>query len=273
MSYPIEKPRHLYGEVVKSHHVAGLSLSETVYSSSLRLPRHSHGHAYICLVLQGSYTEIYGKRTRICKASTVIFHPPDEVHSDLFHSGGGRCFNIQVDPDWVNHVREYATILDCPADFYGGSLYWLTTRLYHEFRELDEIAPLAIEGLTLEIIAEASRSVRTADCKSPRWVEKTREHLHAQFFEHMTLTEIAALVGVHPVHLAREFRKHYRCTIGEYIRRLRIEFACHELATTEAPLVDIALAAGFSHQSHFSRTFKRLRGMTPNKFRAVCRSR
>ena len=269
----MENSGHLYGEVLKSHHVAGLSLAETAYSSSLRLPRHSHGRAYISLVLQGSYTETYGTRTRICKPSTVIFHPPDEVHADLFHSAGGRCFNIHVDHDWLNHVREYAATLDCPADFYGGSLYWLTTRLYHEFRELDELAPLAIEGLMLEIIAEASRAGKPTDCKSPRWIEETRESLHAQFSEHLTLSEIAASVGVHPVHLAREFRKHYRCTVGEYVRRLRIEFACHEIATTEARLVDIALAAGFSHQSHFSRTFKRLRGMTPAQFRAVCRSR
>jgi AraC family transcriptional regulator len=273
MSYPIENSGHLYGELLKSHHVAGLSLAETAYSSDLRLPRHSHGHAYISLVLQGSYTETYGKRTRICKPSAVIFHPPDEVHSDLFHAAGGRCFDIHVGPDWLNHVREYAAILDSPADFYGGSLYWLTTRLYHEFREPDEIAPLAIEGLTLEVIAEAGRSGKTGNRKSPRWIEKTRERLHAQFSERLTLTEVAASVGVHPVHLAREFRKHYSCTIGDYVRRLRIEFACHEIATTEAPLVEIALAAGFSHQSHFSRTFKRLRGMTPAEFRAVCRLR
>jgi AraC family transcriptional regulator len=78
---------------------------------------------------------------------------------------------------------------------------------------------------------------------------------------------IADLVGVHPVHLASTFRQHYRCTIGEYVRHLRIEFACRMISSSEASLADIALAAGFFDQSHFSKAFKQLTGMTPSQFR------
>jgi AraC family transcriptional regulator len=78
---------------------------------------------------------------------------------------------------------------------------------------------------------------------------------------------------VHPAHLAREFRRRRHCTIGGYVRRLRVEFACRELSSTDAPLAEIALAAGFSHQSHLTRTFKELTGMTPAKFRALSRAR
>jgi AraC family transcriptional regulator len=67
------------------------------------------------------------------------------------------------------------------------------------------------------------------------------------------------------------FQKHYRCTVGAYIRRLRIDFACRELANTEAPLVDIALAAGFCDQSHFTKTFRRHTGQVPSQFRESIR--
>jgi AraC family transcriptional regulator len=61
--------------------------------------------------------------------------------------------------------------------------------------------------------------------------------------------------------------------LGDHVRKLRIEFACHRLATSDTPLADIALTAGFSDQSHFSNTFKRYTGMTPAAFRRSARPR
>jgi len=80
-------------------------------------------------------------------------------------------------------------------------------------------------------------------------------------------------VGIHPVHLAREFRRHYQCTIGEYVRRLKVEYACLQISVSEASLHQIALAAGFFDQSHFARTFKQIMGVTPGNYRRFYRSR
>ena len=135
---------------------------------------------------------------------------------------------------------------------------------------MDEASPLAIEGLALEMLAEVSRrKVEVADRRPPRWLSQALDLLHEQFSEHLTIAYLATSVGVHPVHLAREFRKFYRCTIGEHIRQLRIEHACHELCVSTASLATIASAAGFSDQSHFSRIFKRLMQMTPAQYRAA----
>ena len=81
--------------------------------------------------------------------------------------------------------------------------------------------------------------------------------------------EIAAQVGVHPVQLARAFRKRYRCSVGELQRRLRLEHASRQLVTTHRTLAEIALAAGFSDQAHFCRVFKAHTGLTPARFRTT----
>ena len=80
-------------------------------------------------------------------------------------------------------------------------------------------------------------------------------------------------VGVHPVTLARAFRRTFGCTIGEYLRRLRIERAAEQLATGTQPLAEIALAAGFADQSHFSNVFRRRVGMSPSAYRREVRGR
>jgi AraC family transcriptional regulator len=54
--------------------------------------------------------------------------------------------------------------------------------------------------------------------------------------------------------------------VGEYIRRLRIEFACHSLSTSTS-LIEVALAAGFADQSHSARAFKLQTGMSPATYR------
>src|SRR5262249_41015038 len=101
----------------------------------------------------------------------------------------------------------------------------------------------------------------------PRRLQQARDYLHAHFTQSLSLDAIAAAVCVHSAHLTRAFRQHHHCTPGEYVRHLRVDYACHLLSTSETPLSHIALQTGFADQSHFSRTFKTLTGMTPAQFR------
>lgn len=263
---------HFCGQVIKSREVAGFTLTETAYSPGAKLPKHSHEHGYICFVRQGEYLETYGRKTRACKALTLAFHPPDETHSETFQGQEARSFNIEIGSRWIDRVREHSRILDSPAEFQGGTLASLAMKLYREFYSRDEVSALAIEGLILEFVAEASRrGSKTREPATPRWLEEAKELIHERFSENLSVTEIAESVGVHPVYLASVFRRHHHCTIGDYTRRLRVEFACREMSRSETPLVEIALAAGFAHQSHFSRIFKCMTGITPSVYRAGVR--
>jgi AraC family transcriptional regulator len=252
--------------------VAGFELTEIAYYPGLKLPAHRHERAGFCLVLSGTYTEDYGSSALPCRPQTVTFSPAQEKHSNHFGHAGSRCFVIDVDGQTLERLREYSVRLDSPTYFYGGSLAWLATRLYAEFKARDEASDLIIEGLALEMIGEASRRlVKAPGGKIPSWLKQARELLHAQFSESISLVHVAEAVGVHPVYLAGEFRRRFGSTVGEYVRRIRIEYACREIsARGDAPLARIALMAGFSSQSHFSKTFKRLTGMTPLEYRSLC---
>ena len=129
-----------------------------------------------------------------------------------------------------------------------------------------------IEGLALELLGSAFR-IRERRSAPPRRLQQARQLVHDRFHEPLTVASIAREIGAHPVYVARAFRKHYRLTIGDYLRQLRVDFARREMARTDAPLSQIAADAGFCDQSHLARTFKRLTGMSPTEYRVLSRRR
>ena len=133
----------------------------------------------------------------------------------------------------------------------------------------DAFTPLALEGLALELLAIAGRS--RVPLRPDRWVERVRVTVRERFREPFEPSRLAAEIGVHPAHLARAFRARYGETLGEYVRRLRLEWAAGEMIATDKPLTFLAVEAGFCDQSHFTRAFKRQFGITPARFRAMQR--
>jgi AraC family transcriptional regulator len=135
----------------------------------------------------------------------------------------------------------------------------LAAKLFREFEQADDLTPLTAEGIALELLAETSRHAAPwmSDARTAApWLRETCDLLHARFNENLSLAEVAGAAAVHPSHLARAFRRQYGSTVGEYVRQLRIDWACERIRSDDARLTDIAVAAGFSDQSHFTKTFK-----------------
>ena len=268
-------PGNYYGETVRQHHAGGFSLSETLYLPGSALPRHSHASHYFCFVLSGSYKESYDRKVRSCEPLTILYHPAGEIHAQSFETSAVDLFRVEVNPARLQYPSHPDLSMD-GRDFRGGYSVVLAQRLYQEFREPDSVSHLAIEGLGLELIATLARSSqrRTNDSRKPqRWLGRAHDLIKSRYLERLAINEIAGAVGVHPVTLAREFRRQYGCTVGQMVRRERIDFACRELVKRDALVAAIAIAAGFYDQSHFARTFKKLIGVTPIHYRDNFRPR
>ena len=143
----------------------------------------------------------------------------------------------------------------------------LAVKLFGEFHVDDASTGLAVEGLVLEMLAQVSREANKSEYPGvPKWLQTIVELIHIQNDTSLSLTQLAVVAGVHPVHLARTFRRTFGCTIGEYSRRLRLERAC-QLLVTRLPISQVAVTCGFYDQSHFVRVFKRGKGVTPAAYR------
>lgn len=259
----------LFGRKLKNIRLSDFELSEGVYNSGIKTPPHSHKWALLCLILDGTYLEKNSLKQYTRSSSTAFFHPPEETHVSDFSNTNVGIFQIEIKPQRLAQMDCIASAFTQPLSFEGGAEIKLARKIYREFKWMDEASPIAIEGLTLELLAAAARShnTKTNHYKTPDWLRNAKDFLHDNFTESYSLDEIAAEVGVHPKYLATEFRRRFHQTIGEYIRRLRIEYACREIANSDTPLVDIALSAGFCSQSHFARAFKSFMGYTPAQYR------
>ncbi len=260
------------GEKLRSCQVAGFILTEARFPGKLTAPSHYHENAYFRLVIEGVATDISPNRTFFGGAQTMIFHPAGERHTSSWHVAG-RSFNIEL-PCAQQRLREYAGALSTRVDFLSGPAIRLALRIWQEFRRPDAVSPLTLEAQILELIAGLCKSALPAAGHSPPgWLRQVRELLHDRFMENLSLDEMAAAAGVHPGHMARMFRRYYRTTPGEYVRRLRVERACHRLKMTSRPLVELAAELGFFDQSHFCGVFRRYTGLTPREYRTTARGR
>ncbi len=161
-----------YGEITKSRQVAGFVLTETIYRPGVRTPRHSHELGFLYTVLDGSFTESLGRIVRKGQPLTLALRPAGQAHSHGCGTRGARLLNLY--PICLDRSEGCSNILREPDDIRGAAVPWLVSRLYREFQCTDGASSLAIEGLALEILAEASRSSSVpGERRPPRWLEQT----------------------------------------------------------------------------------------------------
>jgi AraC family transcriptional regulator len=162
--------------------------------------------------------------------------------------------------------------LTIPLDLSGGEGRRLVMRLYQEFSNADALSPVVIEALGLELLTLSARRWSEVERRPPAWLVRLKEQLEASFAEPFALSDLAVGAQVHPVHLAQSFKRWFNCTVGEFVRDLRLHDACRALEQSDASLADIAAAAGFTDQSHLCRVFRRLKGTSPSKYRQRARA-
>jgi len=261
-------PEHKGRQELSRLKLSGLTLTETLHAPSSIVPAHVHNAASICMTLVGQGIEMIDGVRVDTHPGCVLMRGPNILHANQYDPGPHRGFMIELEPRWLNTCRHFLRVFEGQRHFSGGLVSALGLRIYRESRVKDSVAPVIVEGLMLEMLGHASRSLIKTPIRPPSWLAQARDLLHGRFNDSLNLVDIANTVGVHPTHLARTFKKHYRTTVGEYVRRLRLDWATRQLSETEDSIAEIASSAGFYDQSHFSHLFKLHTGFTPAEFRA-----
>jgi AraC family transcriptional regulator len=185
--------------------------------------------------------------------------------------GGARLFNVVFGARWATRLDERSGPGPSRPD--AGALAWIAVRLRAEARSPDRDSEWMVEDLVGQMLDRcAFDSAPRMGALPPRWLADLETRVAADPGAAWTLARAAAIAGVHPVHVASSFRRFYRTTFGERLRHARVRTASRALVGEAAPLAEIALANGFSDQSHFTHVFKRYAGLTPGRYRALIRA-
>jgi AraC family transcriptional regulator len=272
MSMPVNSvPVTMGSPMFRSLELDGFGVTEAWFPAYEVLPRHTHDRACVAVMMDGSFDLRLTGKTYHCPPTSVFTEPAGEAHTNFMGPAGAHVVVVQPDPARTELIRPFVGLLERATHSRHTGMAERASRLARELDSPDDLSPLAAEGIVLEMLVGLARQDTGGSNRAPRWLLRAQEVLHARFTEPIRTEEVATAVGVHPAHLARCFRTHFKLSMGNYVRRLRLDWAARELVESDVPLAAVALAAGFADQSHFTRLFKRYLGQTPNAYRRSMR--
>jgi AraC family transcriptional regulator len=243
----------------------GFSVAEMAYPPGLQQQRHAHADSGITLVLAGSLEETVARAHERAYALSVVVKPLDTEHANSVGNTGARTLQIRINSlafddelrvlgawRWCHRgaiVREFLQVLRC---FRNGAV--------------DDV-----ETAVFDLIG-AARETFIHTHEPPHWLKQVREHIDALLPASVRVSDVARAANVHPVYLARQFRRFLGYSVTEYICARRMQRAADLLAASSSSLAGAAYGAGYSDQSHLTRTFRNSIGVTPQNYRALVRA-
>jgi AraC family transcriptional regulator len=240
-----------------------LRLTLSAYRPGGTQPWHCHANPTLFLLLAGDHRDHTRHEAFDQPAFSLVYHPTTRPHAGELGPRGMHGLNIEYEPAWLEQhgLRE---------DDLGGYRPLGSTRMrlaaLRFLASAFQAGPHAESDLQtqgLEMLEPlVTRPGRPAAGPAPRWLQVAEDFLHEHFRDSVSLRDAAREADVHPVYLARIFRRQHGCSVSEYLRALRLAEA-GRLILAGAPLIDAAYTAGFADQAHFSRSFSRELGLSP----------
>jgi AraC family transcriptional regulator len=249
---------NFYGSTRKQVRTSAFAFAEVEDLDQMEVPPHTHENAHFLFV-----------KKQLCSSSATIYYPAGTTHSDHFYTAGERRFlTVSLRPETNKKLLEEINFIDYSVVFNSLEISWLGGRISRELQSPDTLSSIVLDGMANELLVYSARGLDNSE-KAPAWLKSAHELIKDCCTGSITIAEIATTVGVHPLHLARTFRRFFNCSPGEFLRKCRIESASHLLLNSKEPLAGVALLSGFADQSQFTRSFKRATGITPAKFREI----
>lgn len=244
---------------------------QVAYEPGLRQPRHAHVETTVTLVVAGSLRETVGHAQEIARALSIVVKPGDTEHADHFGERGARTLQIGLTTGEAEVLREWEPAARQWRWTHAGPAVPAFLRLLAFLRASPDDDALLERGV-IDVLASLRGVVDDTRRDPPGWLSRAREELDDVGCG-VRVRDVAARAGVHPVYLARQFRRFFGASVVAHLQRARVTRAADLIASSSMPLSAVAFQAGFADQSHLSRSFRAGTGLTPGAYAGLIRSR
>ena len=244
-------------------------LAEGSYSPGQRQEKHAHSYTSISFVFAGSLQETVGRTPEYAFPFSTVIKPCDTEHADHFGNAGARMLSLQFPEKLVTSLKGWDSSLSTWRWVHGGPSARLMFRLLKAYRR-PSTPDAELEECVHEILGSLpSHTSPSSGAEAPKWLQLVKQELEETFADGVRVRELAANAEVHPVYLARQFRRHMGCSITDYRRLLKARAAAQSLTSSNDSFAAAATDFGFADQSHFGRVFKTVTGLTPLDYRRL----
>ncbi len=254
-----------YGKIAEARTLGSVVLTCVEHRVPRTIPDHAHQAGFLSMLLSGDYSEEAARRRYDYSPFCSVFHPAGIEHRDKIGAAGAHFFNIEFTPVLFEGLDSIKCCRFSIRDLSGAQQTWATLHLLERFCS-DTSSDLDLESQAINLLLESVRADDhlPAHNKCLRWA---RDYVQSYYRERLTVAQVAGAANVHPVYLSYLFRKESGYTLGEYLNRIRVRAAAVLLSSSQVPISAIAADCAFTDQSHLTRVFKRVTGVTPGVFR------
>ncbi|SHL79124.1 transcriptional regulator, AraC family [Chitinophaga jiangningensis] len=251
------------GHRVRQQLFDGIIASENFYETGTISDWHFHKNPHFSHILNGGSREMRANGPEQQLPGASLYYYPGIAHQNIDYQSGTRIFNLEFTPAFFSTYN-----MDIPQEswMFNRNSQWnshLLVSIMAEYYLGNNIT--AVHQLCLNLLSNAT----AADEINPAWTKQIKEAMYDNWNHPLSLSDLAAQVALHPVTISRYFPRYFGCTLGEYLRKIKIEKALAMIRLKKQSLTEIAYDCGFADQAHFIKTCKRLTGITPKQYQKL----
>jgi len=254
------------GSVSQLNRSNGMLASITTYDpTTFNDAMHYHDNAHFGFTIGGLCLEKKKDTYQVLPGKITYYHA-GEPHQAIKIIKPSLRINLEIENSFFEQYQISEHMVQLAADKNPDAKF-LMLRIYKELLINDAFTDASTQMLFLEMVAH--NEALENNSKLPAWVKIVQHYIHDNLNIKITLDDLSQAAGIHPITVSKHFPRFFHCTLGEYIRKLKIEKSLTLIKSESLSLTDLAYECGFFDQSHFIKTFKQLAGFLPARYKLL----
>ena len=215
-------PGQFFGRTLRRRDGAGLALYLSRYGAGDEQPWHVHTHPTLFIPLCGDHRDHTRRQSHDQQELSAVFHPTAEPHASSVGPRGLLGLNLECGPAWLE--RHGLTERDLGGYRLLEPTVWARLAALRLLGAAWRPGPdTEVDTHGLELLEPLVRHTEPpVPAAPPAWLRRAEDFLHGHFRGAVSLRDAASEAGVHPVYLARVFRRRHGCPVSAYLRALRL---------------------------------------------------